>query len=398
MADNVRKLTTRNTAEQNRKVLTSSMQKTENFKELRESVRKSCGGLDITDKTNFPVHSPNFSLGEMKKKMVREAISGSGFPQLMRAGVQVAFNNLVEQYTGTVYNEWAHVISSDKFTELYAPLHGLSFLSERGPLQKFSEAQVAGLDLKLNNREFGEILAIDQNLLDDDQTGQLQQLVGDLAEWSELLKEVWCYGKLASLTNANYAGLSVPASETYAAPYAVSTAPFTGGGYNRPAAFGALNQANIQSGIEALMVQKNLLGLIMNVKAQGLMIGPINRFTAAILMQSTNNGSVPSASPGDAGGVFSINPIQSILKIVESRYMFDATTGQANGLSTAWSIVDMTKPWFVVQLRDPGSVIMENPESGESFNRKVQRHRLDIRMNADFIDPRFTWQGSDGTA
>lgn len=397
MSDNVRKLTTRNSAEQNRKVLVGSMQKTENFKSLRESLKGSIG-LDITDKAAFPVHNPNFSLKEMKKKITREAQTGSSWPQLLRAGVQVAFNNLVENYTGTVYEQWAHTISSDKFTELYAPLHGISFLSERGPLQKFSEAQVAGLDLALNNREFGEILAIDQNLLEDDQTGQLQQLVGDLAEWSELLKEVYCYGKKASLSNASYAGLSIPQSETYPTPYVTSSAPFVGGGYNRPLAFGALNQANIQSGIQALMVQKNLLGLIMNVRAQGLLIGPQNRFTAAILMQSTNNGSVPSASPGDPGGIFSINPIQSILKIVESRYMFDATSGQASGLSTAWDIVDLTKPWFVVQLRDPGSVIMENPESGESFNRKVQRHRLDIRMNCDFVDPRFIWQGSDGTA
>lgn len=396
MADNVRKLTFRNSAEQNKKVLTNSMQKSENFKGLRESIKGSLG-LDITDKVNFPVQDPNFSLKEMRKKIMREAVTGSSWPQLLRAGVQVAFNNLVENYTGATYAEWAHVIASDKFTELYAPLHGISFLSERGPLQKFSEAQVAGLDLTLNNREFGQILAIDQNLLEDDQTGQLQQLVGDLAEWSELLKEVYCYGKLASVSGTSYAGLSIPKSETYTTAYATSASPFTGGGYNRPLAFGALNQTNIQNGIEALMVQKNLLGLIMNVRAQGLMISPVNKFNAMILMQSTNNPSVPSASPGDPGGTFSINPIKSILDVTVSRYLFDQT-GAANGLSTAWYIMDKTKPWFVVQLRDPGSVIMENPESGESFNRKVQRHRLDIRMNCDFIDPRFVWQGSDGSA
>lgn len=395
MADNVRKLSFRNSAEQNKKVLTSAMHSTENFKSLRESIKGSIG-LDINDKAAFPVHSPSFSLKEMKKKAMREAVTGSSWPQLLRAGVQVAFNNLIEQYTGTTYNEWAHVIPSDKFTELYAPLHGISFLTERGPGQKFSEAQVAGLDLALNNREFGEILAIEQNLIEDDQTGQLQQLVGQLAEWTELLKEVYCLGKLNAI-GGSYGGLSVPVSETYTTAYASSAAPFTGGGYNRPLAYGALNQANIQAGVESLMVQKNLLGLIMNVKAQGLLISPLKKFDAMVLMQSTNNPSVPSNSPGDNGGTFSINPIKSILDVIVSPYMFDQN-GVANGLTSAWYILDKSKPWFVLQLRDPGSVIQENPESGQSFERKVQRNRLDIRLNCDFIDPRFVWQGSNGSA
>ena len=246
------KLSYKNTVEQNKKVLSNAMKNTENVKELRESVRSSCGGLDILDKVKFPAHESGFSLSEAKKKL-KEASVSSGFPQLLRAGVQMALNNLIENYTGTIYNDVAHVITSTLNTELYAPLHGLSFLNERGPLQKFQEAQVAGLDIKLINRYFGEILTIEKSLYDDDQTGQLAQLVGDLAEYTELLKEVYVMGKINSVPNQSYAGLTVPISETKPStetnyPWTSSAAPLVGGGFNKPTAFGVLNQPNIQYG------------------------------------------------------------------------------------------------------------------------------------------------------
>ena len=382
-------------------MLERAMRNTDNVKELRAGMMESIG-LDILNAKDFPVNDPGFSFAKAKKK-VREAVGIAGFPQLARAGVQMAFNNAVLAYTDTTYEKWTQMQTSDKDTELYAPLHGISFLQERGPNGKFVETQVAGLDISLKNREFGQILSIDQNLLDDDQTGQLAQLAGDLAEWTELLKEVYCYGKLASISGGcTYAGLTVPVSETKPSneanyPFASSSAPLIGGGINRPTSFGALSQPNIQTGLIALMAQKNLLGLKMNVNPKLLTLSPQKQFDAAVLMQSSLNSSGASASASTPGGAYSINPIKSILDINVSRFVFD-NTGSASGSSTAWYIMDSTKPWFVNQQRDPGSVVMENPESGESFNRKVVRHRLDIRMNVDYIDPRFLWQGSDGSA
>jgi phage major head subunit gpT-like protein len=400
MSDKVKKLYVRNSEEQNRKVLESAMNKTENMVELREAMLRACK-LDILDKKAFPVSDPNFSFAAAKKKM-REAVGIAGFPQLARAGVQVAFNNAVMAYADTTYAKWVHVINSDKDTELYAPLHGISFLQERGPTGKFVESSVAGLDISLKNREFGQILSIDQNMLADDQTGQLAQLASDLAEWTELLKEVWCYGKLASVSGANYAGLSIPSSETKPAneanfPYAGAAAPFVGGGFNKPASFGALTQPNIQAGHIALLAQKNLLGLKMAVNPKLLTVSPYYQFDSMILMQSTLNPSTTPSAAQAVGGAYSVNPIKSLYEVNVSRFIFD-NTGNANGNAKAWHLMDNSKPWFVLQLRQPGSVVQENPESGESFDRKVVRHRLDIRMNADIIDPRFMWQGSDGSA
>jgi hypothetical protein len=398
--EKVIKLSRRNTEEQNKKVRESCMRRTDNVKGLRESLLASIG-LDIFDAKKFPVSDPTFSFKLLKEKVLREATGISTLPQLARAGVQMAFNNAVMAYVDTTYDKWTHAIASDKNTELYAPLHGVSFLQERGTTGKYVESQVAGLDISLENREYGQILSIDQNLLDDDQTGQLAQLASDLAEWTELLKEVLAYGKLSSTGSANYAGLVIPASETkpsYEAnyPYATPSAPLKGGAITRPASFGALTQPNIQSAIITLQNQLNLLGIKMVVKPKLLTIGSKFQFDAAVLMQSSLNPSGAASSASAVGGAYSINPIKSILEINVTPFMFN-NSGVADGSSTAWYVQDNTKPWFVNQLRDAGSVIMENPESGQSFDRKVSRHRLDIRMNMDFIDPRFNFQGNDGS-
>ncbi len=403
MSDKVIKLPNqRNTVEQNRKVLETANRNSDNAKELRESVKASCKGLDIFDKTAFPVHESNFSLGMMKKKLMQESIAATATPQLLRAGVQMAFNNMIENYTGTTYEQWVQVVSSDKDTELYAPLDGLSFLGERGPTEKYQESSIAGLDLKLKNRFFGQILAIDNNLYDDDQTGQLQKLVGDMAEWTKLLYEVYCYGKLASVAGASYAGLSIPQSETKPSyesnyPFTTSASPFRGGGFNRPVTYTGITQLGIQAGINTLLTQKNQLGLIMNVNPKGLICGVQNQFDAMVLMNSTLNATAAATNgSGSLGGNMAVNPLQNILDVSVSRYIFDHN-GSANSLSKAWYIVDKSKPWFVLQLREAGSVVQENPLSGESFDRDITRNKLKVRMNADFINPRFVYQGNNGS-
>ena len=392
------KLVKRNSAAQNKKVYEAAMKKTDNAKKLRESIQRELN-LDIFDKVKCPFHDPNFST-----KQMRESVASSAFPQLLRAGVQMATNNLIEVDTSTTYEEWGHTINSTKNTELYAPIHGISFMGERGETQKFQEAQVAGLDISLKNRNFGEILAINENLLDDDQTGQLAQLAADLSEYSRLRDEVYAYGKLNSGSSGqSYAGLNIPGSETKPAneanyPWTLQSAPFIGGGYNKGTPT-ALSQAAIIAAYLALSVQKNLLGLIMQVRPGAILCSPYYKFQAMVLMQSTlnpSNSSTASADAGKTGGIESINPIKSMLQVVDTPYMFD-NTGVAGTLSKAWYIVDTNKPWFINQVRQAPSVVMENPDSGESFNRKVSRHRLDIRGNSDFIDPRFAFQGSDGS-
>lgn len=380
-------------------------------KSYRESFQKKYG-FDWASKKDFPVDSDRFSWKKVAQKMghgsvesaMREADSATSFTQVLRAGIQQLVNNSYETVPVT-FDSWTSTVNSERDTELYAPLHGISFLREVGKQELFSESYAAGLDIKLVNRKYGEIFAVERELLEDDQTGQFAKQAGLLGEYAKYAWEVIAYAKLAGKftggVKANYSGLIIPNTETQPSneanyPFTSSAAPFVGGGFNKPTSFTVLNQVGIQNAFIALMGQKNLLGLYMNVDPKRLLISPQNRFTAAILLNSSFYPSVPSGTAGTPGATFSINPIESIAALTVSRFMFK-NTGVVDPTSHAWYLIDDSKPCFVMQVRESASVIQEAPNAGESFNRDIIRFRLVMRGNGDWIDPRFCWQGNDGS-
>ncbi len=385
--------------EKNAKAIEKAVWSSPEMKSLRETAQTSFG-IDMKDAKKFPTGSSDFSWKKFKERALKEAISASSFSQLERVGVQAAVNQLYLSVEDT-YSDWVHVIASDKDTELYAPLHGITFPGEVGPAEKFIESNMAGLDIKLRNRKFGQLFTVERELDEDDQTSQIQSMVSLMAEYAKLVAEVYCYGKLASVAGMKYSNLTVPVSETKPStesnyPWTTSSAPFTGGGFNKPASPVALSQANIQNGIIALMNQLNLLGLKMLVKPETIVISPHYRFDLSVLLNSAYYPS-GAAATGNVGGAFAINPIFNVLaKPVISRFLFNQN-GSVNADSKAWYLMDASKPWFVLQQRETASVSQESPLAGESFDRDILRWKMRCRLNADFIDPRFAWQGSDGT-
>lgn len=380
-------------------------------KSYRESFRRR-EGFDWADSKAFPVSNPRFSWVKVANKLghasvescLREADSATTFTAQLRAGVQQLVNNSYETVE-TTFESWTSTVNSDKDTELYAPLHGISFMREVGKQELFSESYAAGLDIKLINRKYGEIYAVERELLEDDTTGQFAKQSGLLGEYAKLCWEVIAYAKLAGVftggtIKASYAGLIIPNTETKPTseaiyPFAPQSTPFQGGGYNRPATYTLLNQTGIQAGFISMMNQRNLLGLIMNVNPKRLIVSPNDRFNAAVLLNSSFYPSQPGAA-GTTGTSFAINPIESIAALTVSRFVFN-NLGVIDGTSRAWYLIDDSKPCFVMQVRESASVIQENPTSGESFNRDIIRFRLVLRGNGDWIDPRFCWQGNDGS-
>jgi phage major head subunit gpT-like protein len=381
------------------------------MKWMRESFQKK-QGFDFADAKKFPVMEAGFDWNKVAKKCgypsldvaFKEADSSSNFVQVLRAGVQTIVNSMY-MTVPTTYESWTTTVNSKKQTELYAPLHGVSFLREVGAQEIYGESRAAGLDIKLINRKYGTLFAVEKELLEDDQTGQFAQQAGLLGEYARLAMECICYAKLAGKFTggvlANYAGLSIPNTETQPAseanyPFTSSSAPFVGGGSNRPVSFGTLTQPNIQAGYIGLMNQLNLLGIKMQVDPQTIVIGPKYRFDLAVLLNSSFYPSQVSTSAGTTGSAFAVNPIESIAKAVISRFMFD-NLGSVNNNSSAWYIMDANKPFFVSQLRNAAEVTQEAPNAGQSFDRDIIRFKVSMRGNADYIDPRFCWQGSDGS-
>lgn len=403
-----------NTAmEENKKAILRATWKNKEIMEFRESFHRR-HKIDFADAQKFPVMERDFNWNKVAQKCghssvksaFREADSGSNFPGVLRAGVQSIVNSMYLSVP-TTYEAWTSTVTSNKDTELYAPLQGISFLREVGKKEQYSESGAAGLDIKLVNRKYGTIFAVEKELLEDDQTGQFAKQASLLGEYAKLAMEVIVYAKLAGNfaggVFAQYAEMTVPHTETQESnevngyPFSSASAGgLFGGGVNRPNTFGVLNQANIQAGFIGLMNQVNILGLKMSVDPDTIMIGPTYRFDLAVLLNSSFYPSVPSATPGATGANFGINPIESIAKAVISRFMF-TNTGTVTGASTGWYICDSKKPFFTVQLREAAAVEQEAPTSGQSFDRDIIRFRVSTRGNADYIDPRFAWQGSDGS-
>lgn len=385
--------------EANKKVIKRVLTESAEIKKDRQIYTKLMGYDPLTEEGSkkFPVMEANFSWNKVQSKLI-EADASSSFSQFLRAGIQ-SITNAMYETVETSYEDWVTVVQSNKDTELYAPNHGVAFPRQVGPSQKYPEVGAAALDLKLKNLKFGSMYSIEKELLDDDQTGSFQRQAGLMGEYMKILTEVLVYGKLASVANMQYIDYAVSVSETKPSyetnyPWTTSAAPLRGGGYNKATA-GALTQGNVQNGIIALMQQKNLQGIRMQVKPNRLLISPTLSFDASVLMNSAYYPS-GAASAGAVGGAFAINPIKGLLDITVSRFMFK-NDGSVNGDSKAWYLVDDSKPWFVLQLREAVSVEQEAVNAGASFEIDNYRFKTRSRMNADFVDPRFAWQGNDGS-
>lgn len=381
-------------AEANKKMMTRLIEGNKENKMLRESLVKKFGAEKVAQFMSM-VESQNIDWKKFNAKL-QEADSASSFPQFLRAGVS---NIMVGAYQATevTYTDFVTVVPSSKDEELYAPNHGVAFPKEVGRQEKYPEVGVAAMDIKLKNKKFGSLYGVEYELESDDQTGTIAQQSSMMGEYLALLMEVLCYGKLASVAGMNYVDYTVPISETkpsYESSWPWSTA-LRGGGATKPASYGALSQANIQSGITALMNQKNLQGIKMQVKPSRLLISPAKQFDAALLMNSAYYPS-GAATAGNVGGAFAINPIKGLLDITVSRFMFKQD-GTVDGTSSAWYIVDDSKPWFVAQMRETPVVVMEAKNTGADFEQDVIRHKSRMRANADILDSRFAWQGSDGS-
>lgn len=343
-----------------------------------------------------------FSFKKAAEKMAsfREAEMSTAWTQLLRAGVQNIANNAYQNYP-TTYDSWVTVVPSKLDTELYAPLHSVGFPNEVPQGGLFPEVSTAGLNLKLQNRKFGSMFAISHEAMEDDQTGQLVQKANLMGEYLKQLSEVLVMGKLLSPSGGvTYGNFQVPVSETKPSteanyPWTTSSAPFVGGGYNKPASFGIVNDANLKAGLQAIMQQKDLLGNFLMVEPTHILVSPQRRFDIATILNSEWY-PAGAQSAGVTGGAFSRNQLKGLLDPLFVRYM-PKNDGTVSGLSEAWFLVDAAKPAFIMQMREGISVVAEAPNAGQGFERQIQRYRASMRANADFIDSRFMWLGNDGS-
>ena len=388
--------------ETNRKKIQKHSINNEETKSFREGVKRRTGIDPLVDTDKFPAMKEGFSWKKFRSNLeeqMRETDSGSMYPLMLVAGV---LQNVIGMYNVAKpsYQDWVTVTPTNLIDTPVAPLHGMSFPREVGEQMPYPVSKTAALSLKFHSRKYGTMLEMTKELIEDDQTGQFKMLSGTMGEYLQLVTEVLVYGRLASVGGMSYSGYQPGKSETQPSgesnwPWTLATAPFIGGGYNKSASFGAPTVANLEAGMIALNQQKNLLGVLLPVNTNRIIVSPKYMFDIAVVLNSAYYPAV-GGTAGTTGTTFAINPLKGIADATVSKFLFDNTGAAANS-STAWYIVDDSKPWFQLIMRTPVSVEQETPTSGQSFERDVVRFKCSTRMIADHVDPRFAWQGNDGS-
>ncbi len=336
----------------------------------------------VTDFTKAGFSIKGFREAVYRAAALREAQSELALGQLLRAGVQNAFNDMYQAVEVT-YTAAVREVSSNKRQEFYAPIERIGFPKRVERQGAFPETSFKGLDIELINVKYGMMFAIERELLDDDQTGQIVQRAGQMGENARIHEEAYVWARLCNDSTATLDGEALPVSATYASPY-VTGVPGTSGGIHgsgrgvNATAAGRLSQSQIQAGWILAKKMLDQSGRPMVVAPKILAVSPQDIFFATVLMQSDYNPAVPSATAGATGGTFSINPIKGLAGIVATRFIRD------------YGALMIDPKGFAFQRRDATEVVQENPQSGPAFSQEVFRYKQRSRWEADFIDPKFT--------
>ena len=329
---------------------------------------------------------------------VREALAVSAFPALLRLGVQDLISKKI-MTVPTIGDKVRQTVSSNAYIQPYSGTFRAGVPTRVGAGDEFTEVNVQGFGQLVENWKFGEILSYQQELLDDDQTGELQKKVSDLAVNMANYKEV-VFTAILSDTSITAGGMTF-APPTYSDPDGTTGVyQSSGNRQNRPATFGAINVNTLKFAKQTLLLMKQPDGQFINITPNTVVYQPVDEQFVEILFKSPTfpaTGQTASSTYGGQTGYPAqgvINPVQGAYTPYQDRYLPSNTS--TNG--GAWYVTEAQAPHVTWQERTGVRVVQEAPNSGVSFSRQLVRWRVDER-GAGFMyvgGARFVFQGNNG--
>lgn len=306
-------------------------------------------------------------------KVLREAVAETSFAQLLRYGVQKELINIYE-ITDVSYRQWALVVPSKGFENYYAPVFraGMPQRVERG--EAFPEVKLSGIAQTIRNYKWGDILPIEVELFEDDQTGQISIRAGELGENMAYAEELWYYQQLLA---ANFSTIG-----------------------NQTSGGGALLLPMLQFAHQKFRKVKDGDGNIIVVKPEALVVDTDEELVAKQLMKSLGVPQNPGASPAAGSAIYfgTINPLENMYEVIATPFLSQAAATSANpngfGLDSATppKFLVMKKRGMVFQDRTPLETKQEDPNAGDSFKKDVYSYKARRRFGAGDVDPRFQWR------
>ena len=328
---------------------------------------------------------------------MRETLAVGAFSALLRLGVQDMISKKF-MTVPTVGNLVRQTVASNASIQPYSGTFRAGVPARVGAGDEFPEVNVQGFGQLVENWKFGEIISYQQELLDDDQTGELQKKVSDLGVNMANYEEI-AFAATLQDTTVTAGGLTFT-PPTYSDPDGTTGVyQSSGARTNRPASFGAISVNTLKFAKQTLLLMKQPDGQFVNIMPDSVVYNPVDEQFIDILFKSPTFPAVNQASTAygaptgyPAQGV--INPIQGMYKPYQCRYL-NSNTATNGG---AWFLTEAGAPHVTWQERSGLQVVQETPNTGQSFSRMLVRWRANKR-GAMFMyvgGARFLFEGNNG--
>ena len=352
-------------------------------------------GISVAELRETMMHN-DFSIQEMYTNILKEACEGrlketaeTTFGSLLRLGVQAMAADYFAWAGGdTVYQDIVQDIPSNKYAEFYGPMYGGQLPKPVERSGRYASSYFKGTDSMIVNLKFGRLYEFEQELWEDDKTGQIRQRAQQIGEGMRIVQEMWALARLTGETQTYPEDITVPPPQVLSKVYDANL--FGPGIGNRAgAALTRLSQPALEEASIAMMKVRDPLKNRILAKMDTLVVSVDDMFTAAKLINSTLQPSTPGTSSmvqggttaatgvpgGMTGYVNTINPLYGLYKLKVARYL----------PSKHWYL-GQAKKGLILQNREPLSIVQENPAAGESFARDVIVFRSKARWEIDWIE------------
>ena len=359
---------------------------------------------------------PNFSISELRTNVLKEAVEGNlregnaetTFGALLRIGVQAMAADYFA-WTGveTIFQDLVDERPSNKYAEFYAPMYGGQLPKPVERSGRYASSYFKGTDSMIVNLKFGRLYEFEQELWEDDKTGQIRQRAQEIGAGMRIVQEMWYTARLTGATMSFPEDITVPPPQVVSTVYDANLFG-VGDGNKAPAPQTRLSQPALEEASIAMMKARDPLKNRILTKMDTLIVSIDDMFTAAKLINSTLQPSTPYNAPGSGntlgvqggttqapgatqgvlggqvGWINTINPLYGLYKLKIGRYL----------PKFHWYLTQ-AKKGIIFQNREPLSIVQENPTSGESFSHDVLVFRSKARWEMDWIEGSnmFTYQG-----
>jgi hypothetical protein len=349
------------------------------LQEMRESIKASYR-IDPEQVVRESV-DPRFSWKKFEENYTKaagrrlsEAQSQTANSAVLRYGITKLAGEGYELEPSVFENEIAEVVPSKGFENYYAPYFrpGRGGPVERG--EAYQPVKMSGLDVTIRNYKFGSILEIEEELIDDDQTGQIIMQGTQIGE--SLSFEVDMFGF----------------AQMIAAPWASVGNQLTNGG--------AMETPNVNTGYAKLRKARDGNGNLIVVRPDTLLVDSDEELVAIQVTDSFGTANNPGANPAAGSPIYfgTMNPLRGKFKVVATPWISESQRSAAN--PNGYGIDNATPPKFllrakrriILQTRKPLQVIQEAPNAGTSFRTDTVAFKGKMRFGAGVVDPRYGFQ------